>query len=99
MPFKKGAEWNGNRAGRKVPGCRGRCEQFKGLETWARVLRMRDELVVERKQVGVDKDGNPIGERFQLQFGPVSFDLAVSRDLAPESCPHYPGNGDGLSYN
>ena len=43
---------------------------IQGLETWVRVLRIRDELVVERKQVGVDKDGNPIGERFQLQFGP-----------------------------
>jgi hypothetical protein len=33
---------------------------------------MRDELVVERKQVGVGKDGNPICERFRLQFGPTA---------------------------
>ena len=70
MPFKKGAEWNGNRGGRKVPGLSRPVRASQGLETWARVLRMRDELVVERKQVGVDKDGSPIGERFQLQFGP-----------------------------
>ncbi|MGN6718445.1 MAG: hypothetical protein ACTHMB_07145 [Candidatus Binatia bacterium] len=69
---------------------------IQGLETWARVLRMRDELVVERKQVGVDKDGNPIGERFQSNSVRR---LAVSRGLASESCAHYHGNGDGLSYN
>jgi hypothetical protein len=27
------------------------------LETWARLLRMSDELVVERKQIGVDAEG------------------------------------------
>jgi hypothetical protein len=90
MPFKKGAEWNGNRGGRKVPGLSRPVRASQGLETWARVLRMRDELVVERKQVGVDKDGNPIGERFQLQFGPTAsaWILAVGRGLASESCPH-----------
>ena len=60
MPFKKGAEWNGNRGGRRVPGLSRPVRASQGLETWARLLRMRDELVVERKQVGVDKDGKPI---------------------------------------
>jgi hypothetical protein len=39
---------------------------------------MRDELVVERKQVGVGKDGNPICERFRLQFGPTASALIGS---------------------
>jgi hypothetical protein len=62
---------------------------------------MRDELVVERKQVGVDKDGNPDWRAIPapIRSDGVSFDLAVSRGLASESCPHYRGNGDRLSYN
>jgi hypothetical protein len=60
MPFKKGTEWKGNRGGRKVPGLSRPVRASQGLETWARLLRMRDELVVERKQVGVNKEGDPI---------------------------------------
>jgi hypothetical protein len=90
MPFKKGAEWNGNRGGRKVPGLSRPVPASQGLETWARVLRMRDELVVERKQVGVDKDGNPDwrGIPAPIRSDGVSFDLAVSRGPVSESCPH-----------
>ena len=60
MPFKKGAEWSGNRGSRKVPGLSRPVRASQGLETWARLLRMRDELVVERQQIGVDDKGKPI---------------------------------------
>ena len=59
MPFPKGI--SGNPSGRKkTVGLSRPVRASQGLETWARLLRMRDELVVERKQVGVDKDGEPI---------------------------------------
>jgi hypothetical protein len=59
MPFPKGISGNPN-GRKKTVGLSRPVRASQGLETWARLLRMRDELVVERKQVGVDKQGEPI---------------------------------------
>jgi hypothetical protein len=59
MPFPKGV--SGNPSGRKkTVGLSRPVRASQGLETWVRLLRMRDELVVERKQVGVTAEGEPI---------------------------------------
>ncbi|HEY7322992.1 MAG TPA: hypothetical protein VIE89_35985 [Candidatus Binatia bacterium] len=59
MPFVKGQ--SGNPGGKKKAlGLSRHVRASQGLETWARLLQIRDGLVLERKQVGVNESGEPI---------------------------------------
>jgi hypothetical protein len=59
MPFQKGQ--SGNPTGRKKAlGLSRAVRASEGLKTWAKLLGIRDGLVLERKDVGVDAEGVPI---------------------------------------
>ena len=59
MAWKKGE--SGNPGGKKKAlGLSRAVRASEGLETWAKLLAIRDGLVVERRQIGVDKQGAPI---------------------------------------
>lgn len=59
MPFKPGQ--SGNPGGRKKSlGLSRAVRRSEGLKSWAWLCRAGDERVLERKELGEDKDGNPI---------------------------------------
>ena len=56
MPFPKGVSPNPG-VKRKPVGLTRTVRASQVLETWARLLQIRDGLVLERKQVGVNDSG------------------------------------------
>lgn len=59
MPFPKGV--SGNPGGRKKAlGLSRAVRKSEGLKSWAWLCKAGDEQVLERKEIGKDKDGNPI---------------------------------------
>jgi hypothetical protein len=59
MPFPKGQ--SPNPGGKRKPiGLSRPVRESEGLKTWAKLLRIRDEQVLERKIIGKDSDGQPI---------------------------------------
>ena len=59
MAFPKGT--SGNPGGRKrTLGLSHAVRRSQGLKSWSWLCKAGDGLVLERKQIGEDKDGNPI---------------------------------------
>src|SRR6185312_6017432 len=59
MAFKPGI--SGNLGGKRKPlGLSSAVRASEGLKTWAKLLGIRDGLVLERKEVGKDDAGIPI---------------------------------------
>lgn len=59
MPFPKGV--SGNPGGkRKALGLSRAVRKSQGLKSWAWLCKAGNEEVLERKEIGRDKDGNPI---------------------------------------
>jgi hypothetical protein len=59
MPFAKGQ--SGNPGGkRKALGLSRAVRKSEGLKSWAWLCKAGDGYVLERKEIGKDKDGNPI---------------------------------------
>ena len=59
MPFPKGQ--SGNPGGRKKAlGLSRAVRKSQGLKSWAWLCKAGNEEVLERKEIGRDKDGNPI---------------------------------------
>jgi hypothetical protein len=59
MPFPKGQ--SPNPGGKRKPiGLSRAVREDQGLKTWAKLLRIRDEQVLERKIIGKDREGQPI---------------------------------------
>jgi hypothetical protein len=59
MPFSPGQ--SGNPGGkRKALGLSRAVRKSEGLKTWAKLLAIRDDMVLERKEIGKALDGTPI---------------------------------------
>lgn len=59
MPFQPGT--SGNPGGKRKPvGLSRPVRKSEGLKTWAKLLQIRDEQVLERKIIGKDDEGQPI---------------------------------------
>ena len=59
MPFQKGQITNpGGR--KKALGLSHAVRKNEGLKTWAKLLAIRDDMVLERKEIGKDDEGAPI---------------------------------------
>jgi hypothetical protein len=61
MPFKPGTSGNPlGRPRRRWIGINEKDRVAEARKTWERLLRLRDHLVLERKHIGTDKDGEPV---------------------------------------